>query len=220
MTIKESLQRLESTKSTIYETAKDLLQAYGGAIYPLDLLAYATINRTLHFIPAFTDCVEKRNFFVAAPLLRMQLDSCLRLSAAWIVKDCQHYAEQILDGIEPRKLKDAKGSRLTDAHLVSTMAKKHPWVEDVYKHCSGYVHLSRVHVGSMMTKKPDSIDESEYSFALGFGTLVLDDERYIEAIEGFIATVDVLNELLKGWHFTKANPRLVKRIGSELGLIP
>lgn len=213
MTITDSLQRLKSTEKTLLEMAEKIIQAYGGAIYPLDLMAQATINRTLHFIPAFSHCVETRNFFVAAPLLRMQLDSCLRFSAAWIVDDCQAYAGKILSGVEARKIKDANGNRLTDAYLVSTMSIDHPWVESVYKSCSGVVHLSRSHIVSMMTERAEKPNEGRFTIALGFGTVVLEDERYIEAVEGFIATVDVLLDLLKGWRFTKDNPQLVKQIG-------
>ena len=219
MTITDSLQRLDSTEKTLLEMAVKIVEAYGGAVYPLDLMAQATINRTLHFIPAFTHCVETRNFFVAAPLLRMQLDSCLRFSAAWIVNDCQTYASKILSGVEARKIKDAKGNRLTDAYLVSTMSIDYPWIESVYKSCSGFVHLSRAHIVSMLTEKADQPAEGRFTIALGFGTVVLDDERYIEAVEGFNATIGVLIDLLKGWHFTKNNPQLVKQIGIAQGKI-
>jgi hypothetical protein len=214
MTITDSLQRLNKTKESLLEITEQIIKAYGGALYPLDFLAYATVNRTLHFIPAFTHSVETRNFFVAAPLLRMQLDSCLRFSAAWSVNDCQTYASKILSGVETRKLKDAKGNRLTDAFLVSTMSIDYPWVESVYQHCSGFVHLSRVHIVTMITEKTEqSSEENRFNLAFGFGTVVLEDEKYIEAVEGFIACVGVLLDLLKGWQFTKDNPQLVKQMG-------
>jgi hypothetical protein len=213
MTIEESLQRLDSKKSELYDVTNNILNAYGGTLYPLDLLAYATVNRTLHFIPAFVHSIETRNFFVTAPLLRMQLDSCLRFSAAWIVPSCQDYASEILSGVEPRKLKDAKGRKLTDAHLVSVLAPKYPWVESVYQQCSGFVHLSRAHIVTMLTEKPEQPNEGhEFTFKLGFGTVVLDDLRYIEAIEGFIASIDLLLTHLRGWHFTKDNPEQAKKV--------
>jgi hypothetical protein len=212
-TIEEAIPRLDSRKSELYEVTKGILEAYGRALYPLDLLAYATVNRTLHFIPAFVHSVETRNFFVTAPLLRMQLDSCLRFSAAWIVPSCQDYASEILSGTEPRKLKDAKGRKLTDAHLVSILSPEFPWVESVYKHCSGFVHLSRAHIVTMLTEKPEQPKEGrEFTFKLGYGTVVLEDDRYLEAIEGFIACVDLLLTHLKGWHFTKDNPEQSKRL--------
>jgi hypothetical protein len=212
-TIEESLQRLDLKKSELYDITKNILGAYGGALYSLDLLAYATVNRTLHFIPAFVHSIETKNFFVTAPLLRMQLDSCLRFSAAWIVPNCQDYASEILSGVEPRKLKDTNGRKLTDAYLVSVLAPNYPWVESVYKHCSGFVHLSRAHIVTMLTEKSEQPSEGrEFTFKLGFGTVVLDDLCYIEAIEGFIACIDLLLTHLKGWHFTKDNSEQAKKL--------
>ena len=213
MNVTESLQRLELRKKALIAIGVKIMQAYRGALYPLDLLAYATINRTLHFIPAFSYCVETRNFFAAAPLLRMQLDSCLRFSAAWIVDDCQGYASKVLSGKETRKIKDAKGNQLTDAYLISTMSSEYPWIESVYKHCSGFVHLSRAHIVTLLTEKKEQPSEGRaYTIALGFGSVVLDEERYVEAVEGFIAAIDVLMKLLEGWVFTKDNPQLVKQM--------
>jgi hypothetical protein len=212
MNITDSLYKLKLKEKDLLAVSEKIIQADGDTVYPLDLLAFATINRTLHFIPAFSHCIETHNFLAAAPLLRMQIDSSLRLSAAWIVDDCQRYASKVMSGIEIRKIKDAKGNLLTDAYLVSTMSSEHPWVESVYKRCSDYVHLSSAHIGSMQTENSGKTREGRFSFAMGLGAVVLDDERYVEAVEGFIATIDILIRLLKGWEYTKANPELVKQM--------
>lgn len=81
------------------EIAHKMLHADGGAIFPLDILAVATLNRSVNLVAAFTSLVEARNFVVAAPLLRLQIDNCLRFYAAWIADNCHDFATKVMKGV-------------------------------------------------------------------------------------------------------------------------
>src|SRR5215208_2590243 len=80
-----------------------------GPLFPLDLLATAAMNRSLNLTMAFCTLIEARNFLTAAPLIRLQLDSCPRLSAAWLVDDPHAFADKVLYGERVDKMKDSDG---------------------------------------------------------------------------------------------------------------
>lgn len=213
MTIDESLERLKSVQEEHYKLSTTMLQAYGNAFYSLDLLIMGAVQRSLHLIPAFIYCVESKNFFAVAPLLRMQVDNALRVSAAWLVKNPHGFAQEVMSGIPVRKFKDTKGKKLTDAYLVEQLSKEYPWVASVYDRCSDYVHLSDAHVWSIFRKDEQAAPgEAKFGLAVGFGTVELPDDKYVEAIEAFVAATDILFHYMKGYTFTKDNPEAVKKL--------
>src|SRR5437773_2500032 len=69
------------------------------AHYPLDYWAASVLNRSLALISGFATLIEARNFVAAVPLLRLQLDTWLRFSAAWLVVNPHELAVQVLAGV-------------------------------------------------------------------------------------------------------------------------
>ena len=49
-----------------------IMKAHGGAIYPLDLLSTAVLDRSMSLIAGFCAMIEANNFICAAPLLRIK----------------------------------------------------------------------------------------------------------------------------------------------------
>jgi hypothetical protein len=84
MTVSEAVQRLRASKKNHLEVASEMMKAESN-FFTLDFLAIATLNRSLCLVAGFCTLIESKNMVVAAPLLRLQLDNCLRFSAAWIV---------------------------------------------------------------------------------------------------------------------------------------
>jgi hypothetical protein len=64
-----------------------VLSAHRGDLYGFDLLAVATLNPSMCLLRGFCDLIASENFIAAAPLLRMQLDNCLRFYAGWLVSE-------------------------------------------------------------------------------------------------------------------------------------
>lgn len=209
MTLSNSLGMLDASQDTLLNTSKRIVEAYGNALYGLDLLALAAVNRSLHLIPAFRYCIETRNMFAAAPLLRLHLDSSLRLSAAWIVKEPHDFALRVLRGEHVRKMKDAQGKLMTDAYLVKLHKEKYPWVERVYERCSDFVHLSGVHISGILRK---GNEEGSFRIQVGHDAAWLVEDKFTEGVEGFNAATRLLLEFLEGWQFTKDNPEAVKQL--------
>jgi hypothetical protein len=177
-------------------------KAADGNQYLLDLVTLGATNRALHQLRAFCDAVESENFVAAAPFVRMQLDTYLRLLGAGHAANLDEFVDAILSGVPLKKIRMRNGKRMTDAALISLAAKDDPWVNDVYTQTSGFIHLSEKHIWSSMR-----IDEARRT---GDGNLPLNfkisdrdeyvpDDAYWEAMDRFKNVTDLLCKLLEEW---------------------
>jgi len=183
------------------------MQADGGAIYPVDLLAIAVLHRSTNLIRGFAMLVKQRNFISAAPLLRLQIDNCLRFYAVYLVKDPHEFAKNVFKGVHISKMTDKSGKSLTDSHLAKRLSELHPWVKRVYERTSAYVHLSSTHIfNTFAPTTPEKQKERIQKLVFGRGDCFPTDELYEEATEAFIAATDVLFKYLVGWVETKSSP--------------
>ncbi|WP_052263443.1 hypothetical protein [Geobacter pickeringii] len=184
-----------------------MLLAYGGALYPLDILANAVLKRSMALITGFTSLVEQRNYVCAAPLLRLQLDNCIRFYGAFIVKNPHEYAERILKGTPVKKMKDRNDKLMHDAHLVEMMSEKYPWVKRVYKESSGFIHLSDKHIFCTFTEPKE--EENSVGICIGATDENMPEKIWEEVIDAFIEATQVLFAHIQGWIITKENPQIV-----------
>ena len=56
-------------------------------LFQFDLLVSAVLNRSLALMNGFQLLIINNNYICAAHLVRLHLDSLMRLSAAWLVDD-------------------------------------------------------------------------------------------------------------------------------------
>jgi hypothetical protein len=122
-----------------------LLKECAGDIFPCDTLACSVLARTLNQIRGFKILMEAKSFNCAAPLLRLQLDSLLRLYGVTTCKEPHAIALQVCQGIPLRSIKHSNGGKMTDKHLQEMLAKAVPWVPEIYSLSSAYIHLSEQH---------------------------------------------------------------------------
>ncbi len=153
------------------------------------------MNRSLALISGFCTLIESQNFLAGAPLVRLQLDSCLRFSAPWYASDMNEVAEKVFHGVQVRNLKDRAGNKMTDGYLVKKLAVHHPWVSEVYKHTSGFIHLSEKHIFNAL----HVADKEERTVVLKVSNqdAWVPPSEYLEAIEGFTKITEVLLDLVK-----------------------
>ena len=201
LTLESAMSQLEKYGPIHLHLGLKMLQAAGAAGYPLDLLAVAAINRSANLHSGFTLLMEKKNFLAAAPLLRLQLDNCLRFYAAFLVSKPHEFALTVYDGTPIRKLKSRDGKLMTDAYLVGELSKLHPWMTHVYGHASGYIHLSEKHFFDAISKK-DGV-ENVLSLKIGPGSEHIPDSAYAEVIHTFSEATKVFLSLIHQWTETK-----------------
>lgn len=120
-----------------------------------DLYLLGIACRTLANSQAFKKCVEDRNGLVAAALLRLQLDTVLRLYALYWVADPEDFAGRVFFGEQVDRLKAADGQQMKDRYLIDKIKERNPWVEAVYKNTSGLIHFSDRHIHAAIRLEGD-----------------------------------------------------------------
>jgi hypothetical protein len=211
-----SLDKLGHLDDAHLDLGKRMFEAFGGALYGMDLFTAGALNRSKAHISGFRHLVEAKNLICAGSLLRLQLDTALRFHAAFLVEHPHEFALAVLDGKRVRDLKDRDGKKMTDAYLVEKLGKEYEWVPRVYERTSGYVHLSATHLLSAMGPV-EGADPSARSISI---KIAAEDKPlpvglYVEAVDAFVAATEILLQHVHGWVFTKANPELVQRWKSE-----
>lgn len=107
-------------------------------------LVIAALKRSDALLDGFVSLVDSRNRFSAVPLIRMQLDSAMRVHACGLVSDSDAFVKHILEGNEPRKY--ANKPQLSDKFLHEQLTEKYPFTSDLYRDTNGFIHLSNHHL--------------------------------------------------------------------------
>jgi len=210
----KALEKLEERKIKLLDLAQKMFSAYGGSLYPVDLLAIGAIKRIISMSGGIKLLVNEFNMICARSLLRLQIDTALRFFAVFLVKKPHDFAMKILGGEQINRMKDSSGERLTDAYLVSKLASEHTWLPTVYKNLSGYVHFSDQHLFSPIQNINEKTGTIEY-------VIREKDTKYpklswVEVIDCFNEATDIFIKYLEGWIFTKSNPEIVEKLKKEL----
>ncbi|EGD42829.1 hypothetical protein NBCG_02963 [Nocardioidaceae bacterium Broad-1] len=132
-----------------------MLTVGGGELYLPDLFMMAVLQRSYGLVDAFIDAVDHHNLHAAAPLLRVQIDSLFRLSYVCRAPSVDDVVRDVMAGVEFRQMKDVDGRKLSDGRLKDLAQPFHPWTKDVYDKASGWVHLSRSHMGAAWQVRDD-----------------------------------------------------------------
>jgi len=114
--------------------------------YLPDLLMWSFAQRSYALVDGFLGAFDTWDLLVAAPLVRLQIDTLVRLSYAATCSDMDALTTALLDGVEFRAMKDEAGRRLLDGCLVERAQKLHPWLKPVYDTACGWVHFSPLHL--------------------------------------------------------------------------
>jgi hypothetical protein len=203
-TVRKELAELRARRDEHLILGTAFLAPRGSALYKLDLLAIAVLDRSLALLRGFCDLVEGSNMIAAAPLLRCQVDNGLRFFASTLVQIPHDFAEKVAKGIAVKKIKDRSGKLMMDAYLVDRLAAQVPWVKSLYAQASGYVHLSEQHILNTV-----GIPDHEGMTTIGItgqDGSVWTEQRYLEAIEAFDYSTSLVLELLEQWSQARGTP--------------
>lgn len=209
--ISKALNDLRGYRQRHQDLGKAMFTAYGEVIYPLDLLAAATLHRSMNLLFGFCDLIQNRNMLSAAPLLRLQIDNCARFFASFIVGDPHAFAMSIVKGEHVNKLRDQRGKIMTDAYLIGKLSKGEPWVGKIYRETSGWIHLSDKHIFNALRIGSGNTLQGHIALEDPF----IPNSLYLEAIGAFRAATELLFTYISGWIYTKDNPQLVEKAKEE-----
>lgn len=139
--ISELNEALKNQAKEIY-----LTETNQGRLYKSTHYIFSIINRAIALNRGYKTLVDTKNYITAIPLLRLQVDNCLRLFALSLVSDRKHFYEEVLKGTHIRNLTDAEGKKMTDDYLVTKIDALFPKFKDLYKNTSAFIHFSNEHL--------------------------------------------------------------------------
>lgn len=202
--LEELLENLENSIKIHHDVTIKMLKAYDSSLYSLDLMGISVANRSTSLITGFIEMIKQENFICAAPLLRLQLDNSLRFYAIFLVEKPHELAMQFALGESIRNFKEREtNQRLTDRLLVERLSEHFPWIAEVYKETSGYIHLSDMHLFNAMGKQ-DSNEKLEVIIGAK-DTFITELER-AQAVYTMIQLTQIVLWLLNSWTLTKDTP--------------
>jgi hypothetical protein len=155
--MKERRVYLDVLRRHHLELVKRFLSAHDGSIFTIDLFLTGVATRSYHLVDGFVALIDDWNVISAAPILRLQLDNLTRTSYVVHAPRSDDVVDEVIKGVEFRRMRAPDGDRLLDRKLVELAREHHPWLPPVYEATSGWVHLSPFH--ARMSWTVDSGDE-------------------------------------------------------------
>lgn len=187
------LRRLENLENELIHKG---VQSIGpnAAIHQTDLFLLGALRRTLAQSRGFRDLISARNFPCAAAILRLQLDTAMRVNALSLIHDVENACRAVLNGEQFNRLKDRDRIKMSDAHLLRKLAESHPWASKVYKDTSDFVHLSGRHFISSIARADDAT--RTVHFQISGEDPRRPEEDYFEAVDAFFEATKLSGTLI------------------------
>ncbi|PIK71490.1 hypothetical protein CS379_19020, partial [Methylobacterium frigidaeris] len=142
----------------------------GRQITHADFFGIGVARRSMALSAGFRTLVEAKNGIAAVPLVRIHLDTVLRLYAAYFVKDHHQFCYDVFQGMQVDRMKDDDGNLMKDGYLRDRVAKSNPWIVEVYKKTSGAVHFSNRHIFEAVRPKNDEENAEIGDFSMFIGS--------------------------------------------------
>lgn len=196
MPVEEMFAWLDRTENELLTTYQDRISK-GKEFGHQHLFLYGIANRTLAQTRAFRQCIEDRNGLVATALLRLQLDTALRLYALFWVADPNAFSYEVFSGAQIDRLKAADGERMTDKYLRAKLVSHYSWMETVYKQTSGSIHFSSRHIFDALEMK--DAETGACTLCLGPNKPEKPIEYYSDCLAAFLHINMIILEAVRDW---------------------
>lgn len=193
LNLTDRLKRIEQLEDELVRKGASIVGA-GADLSHADYFIFGALRRTLAQARGFRDLINARNFPCAAAILRLQLDTAMRVNALSIVDDVDAACRSVLDGEQFNRLKDRDGNKLSDAHIRKTLAQTHAWISPVYERTSDFVHLSGKHFEVSIARTDDETRMAY--FQISGDDPQRSEETYFEAIDTFFEATKLAGMLL------------------------
>lgn len=199
-TLEEKLAKIERGDASLLKMFQQWIRP-GADMHLSDMFLIGVIKRTLALSQGFRTHIKDRNFTCAAALVRMQLDTALRVYASTLVKSPEAYAKAVIHGEAIDKMKDRDGKRLTDGYLASKLNEEYSWVSGVYKELCNLVHFTSRHIFAGAATVDD--ETRTVHFQISAQDPPRPDEDYFEVVDTYYETMRVTGLLANSWQTAK-----------------
>jgi len=199
----ERLQRIDRLESELTRKGAAALgksSNFGHA----DFFIFGALRRTLAQARGFRDLIAARNFPCAAAILRLQIDTAMRVNALSLVDDPDATCKAVLDEEQFNRLKDRDGNKMSDAYLRKKLAQSHPCISPVYEQTSDFVHLSQRHF-EVSIARTDDATRMAY-FQISGHDPQRPDKAYFDAVDTFFEATKLAGMLMLAFLMARHQP--------------
>lgn len=207
LNLADRLKRIEQLEDELIRKGAGIVGA-GADLSHADCFIFGALRRTLAQARGFRDLIASRNFPCAAAILRLQLDTAMRVNALSIVDDVDVACTAVLDGEQFNRLKDRDGIKLSDAHIRKKLAETHPWISPIYERTSDLVHLSGKHFEVSIARTDDETRMAY--FQISGHDPHRPDETYFEAVDTFFEATKLAGMLLLAFWTARHQREVIK----------
>ncbi len=193
---------LSNLETQFINEAKSFFKVGGknGHIHTMDFFTSAIINRAISLMRGFVTLAKENNYITAVPLIRIQLDNCLRFYATTLVDDYDVFFINYLKGKHIRNLKDSTGAKMTDTYLISKLDTIFPGVHKLYSNSSGFIHFSNEH--SFIQTSLDKDIEGVVGTRIGLYDF-FSMYKKVDFTYNMFKASEILLNMTKSWKFQK-----------------
>lgn len=142
----------------------------------------AGIKKTNSLSHAFCTLVRANNSLAAAALIRLQIDTGMRIFGLSLVADLDVAGEHLMNDLSYRKLKSRKNEPLTDKLLHQKLNEHYVGLSGAYANTSAYVHLTASHIKTVLSDCPGT---PTLFFNLNGTDETPRDEWFIDMVDAF-----------------------------------
>ena len=137
-----SIEKLRKLREGLPSLGNEIMHVGSMSMSFMDMVIIGIIKRCLSTTSALEKLVLEWNMTCARAILRMQLDTVLRLSAFWLSPNPQKMAMDVIGGKQINKMKDRDGCKMTDSYLSRKLGEGFDWIPKAYEYTSSYIHFS------------------------------------------------------------------------------
>lgn len=185
-------------RDPILQVHHALWEAEGGGRGPRELLLAAVAGRALSLCDGYVALARLGHYTTSMCLVRLQLDSCLRLYAGELVEDRGALVGRIAEGGRLDQMRDKRGKFMRDRYLMEQLAKEYIWVETIYETTSGFVHFSGDHVALISAGLPQP-DHGVVPIPVGGPEEGASERDWYGSAVSFQASTWLCERLLRDW---------------------
>jgi hypothetical protein len=164
----------------------------------INVYEFMVLKRSASLVFGFATMLRERNFLCAVPLIRLQIDNLLRFRAAFLVDNQNKFVEDVIGGKEVRQLSDRLGNKMHDAYLQDVLSESYPWLKNIYKTSSSYIHLSDTHFLNTI-RLSKSGPEGTIEGYIGPDDQLVSNQDYAQAVEDMILISNSLLMFIDDW---------------------
>lgn len=190
------LNAIENLERELIRKAAALINPGSRPMYMADTFLFGAASRTLSQAKGFRELIQSKNFPCAAAIIRLQIDTAMRINGLRFVEDIEACCKELFNGKQFDQIKDKDGQRLRDVHLRKLLAAEYPWIELVYKDTSDLIHLSMKHLWTSIARTDEKTGMVYFQFS---GTDPhRPDETYFEALDAMFQATKLASLMILG----------------------